>query len=84
MIGRPIRKGAQSSASTDTGARESNEPAPPSASATATQQPDPSTELRRRFSTKGFANKKNRLQEMKCWERSKTRSGKFDSERSHV
>ena len=48
MTGKPVKRNAQSSSSTDTGARGSNDPAPPSASGTTTEQTNPSAELRRR------------------------------------
>ena len=48
MHGKPVRKKAQSSSSTDTGARGSNDPAPPTSSGTTTEQTNPSAELRRR------------------------------------
>ena len=48
MTGKPVKRNAQSSSSTDTGARGSNDPAPPTSSGTTTEQTNPSAELRRR------------------------------------
>ena len=49
MRGKPVKKSAQSSSSTDTGARGSNAPAPPTTSSGTTTEPtEPSTELRKR------------------------------------
>ena len=48
MSGRPVSRGPPTSFGPDTGARGSNDPAPPTSSGTTTEQTNPSAELRRR------------------------------------
>ena len=61
MTGRPVSRGQPTSFSPDTGARGSNDPAPPTTSSgTTTEQNEPSTEVRHPFPNKGRKPKRQR------------------------